>query len=134
MTSSSTFHPISYETRDPDYRVSATIRLDEEALENVSCAIYLPKKVVEESPYVILTTTESQANILASHWKFELVADVLGVDSEVVATIHAPEMYAENSRTRHWGGNCWLPFKTDPGFPSNSDPGYGCPVYLGVCG
>ena len=29
---------------------------------------------------------------------------------------------------------CWLPFKTDPGFPSNSDPGYGCPVYLGVCG
>ena len=71
----------------------------------MSCAIYLPKKVVEESPYVILTTTESQANILASHWKFELVADVLGVDSEVVATIHAPEMYAENSRTRHWGGN-----------------------------
>jgi len=30
--------------------------------------------------------------------------------------------------------DCWLPFKTDPGFPSNSDPGYGCPVYLGVCG
>ncbi|WP_350142921.1 hypothetical protein [Haliea sp.] len=29
---------------------------------------------------------------------------------------------------------CWLPFKTDPGFPSNSDPGYRCPVYLGVCG
>ncbi len=29
---------------------------------------------------------------------------------------------------------CWFPLKTDPGFPSNSDPGYGCPVYLGVCG
>ncbi len=29
---------------------------------------------------------------------------------------------------------CCLPLKTDPGFPSNTDPGYGCPVYLGVCG
>ena len=27
-----------------------------------------------------------------------------------------------------------LPLKTDPGFPPNSDPGYRCPVYLGVCG
>jgi len=29
---------------------------------------------------------------------------------------------------------CRFPLKTDPGFPSNSDPGNGCPVYLGVCG